>query len=244
MISQMTPAGASPARRARSTAASVCPSRSRTPSGRARSGKTWPGRRSWSARVAGSISAWIVRARSAAEMPVLPSTSRSTETVNAVSSRPATSGTMGPRPSASRRSPVIGAQTSPRPTVTIVLMWAAVTSSAAPTRSPSFSRSTSSTTMMSSPRARAARASSIVDSPAAMSASVSSGRGPPSPVTASNPRLAICPRTVLSLADPPTAERRAVVRWSEQVIRIPNEGRVAVDPRSRRADVDGRPLLP
>src|SRR5437763_1384780 len=43
MISQMTPAGTSPASRARSTAASVWPARTSTPPSRARSGKTWPG---------------------------------------------------------------------------------------------------------------------------------------------------------------------------------------------------------
>ena len=44
MISQMTPEGLSPARRARSTEASVWPARTSTPPLRARSGKTWPGR--------------------------------------------------------------------------------------------------------------------------------------------------------------------------------------------------------
>src|SRR3954466_6327619 len=44
MISQITPAGDNPARRARSTAASVWPRRSSTPPLRARSGKKWPGR--------------------------------------------------------------------------------------------------------------------------------------------------------------------------------------------------------
>ena len=43
MISQTTPAGISPASRARSTAASVWPARSSTPPRRARSGKMWPG---------------------------------------------------------------------------------------------------------------------------------------------------------------------------------------------------------
>ena len=43
MTSQTTPAGVRPARRARSTAASVWPVRSRTPPGFARSGNTWPG---------------------------------------------------------------------------------------------------------------------------------------------------------------------------------------------------------
>ena len=40
----MTPAGVRPARRARSTEASVWPARTRTPPRRARRGKTWPGR--------------------------------------------------------------------------------------------------------------------------------------------------------------------------------------------------------
>ncbi len=69
ITSQITAAGISPARRARSTPASVCPVRSSTPPGLAFSGKTWPGcTRSWgSAR--GSIATWIVWARSWAEMP-------------------------------------------------------------------------------------------------------------------------------------------------------------------------------
>src|ERR1035438_1173752 len=44
MISQITPEGSSPARRERSTDASVCPARTSTPPSRARRGKTWPGR--------------------------------------------------------------------------------------------------------------------------------------------------------------------------------------------------------
>ena len=71
MISQMTPAGASPASRARSTAASVWPARSSTPPGRARSGKTWPGIEMSSGSVSGAIAVVIVTARSAAEMPVV-----------------------------------------------------------------------------------------------------------------------------------------------------------------------------
>ena len=43
MISQITPEGFSPASRAMSTAASVCPARTSTPPSRARSGNTWPG---------------------------------------------------------------------------------------------------------------------------------------------------------------------------------------------------------
>ena len=71
MISQMTPAGARPASRARSTAASVWPARSSTPPGRARSGNTWPGIEMSSGRVSGSIAAVTVPQRSAAEMPVV-----------------------------------------------------------------------------------------------------------------------------------------------------------------------------
>ncbi len=43
MISQMTPIGRQPASWIKSTAASVWPARCKTPPGRARSGKTWPG---------------------------------------------------------------------------------------------------------------------------------------------------------------------------------------------------------
>ena len=86
MISQMTPAGWSPASRARSTDASVWPVRSRTPNGRARSGKTWPG---WT-RSPGSasrlIATWMVWARSAADTPVDTPSRASIETVNAVPS--------------------------------------------------------------------------------------------------------------------------------------------------------------
>ncbi len=62
--SQITPAGAKPASRARSTAASVWPARRSTPPGMARSGKMWPGRVRSSARVAGSTSVRTVTARS------------------------------------------------------------------------------------------------------------------------------------------------------------------------------------
>src|SRR5215217_6799063 len=55
MISHMTPAGFRPARRARSTAASVWPARCRTPPGRARSGKTCPGWTTASGPFVGSI---------------------------------------------------------------------------------------------------------------------------------------------------------------------------------------------
>ena len=87
MTSQMTPAGYSPASRARSTLASVCPTRCSTPPGRARRGKTWPGRRRSDGTVPGSIATWTVLARSRAEMPVVTPKrlAASTLTVNAVS---------------------------------------------------------------------------------------------------------------------------------------------------------------
>ena len=85
MTSQITPAGFSPASRARSTAASVWPVRSSTPPGLAFSGKHVAGLDEVARRARGSIATWIVRARSAALMPVVMPSRASTETVNAVS---------------------------------------------------------------------------------------------------------------------------------------------------------------
>jgi hypothetical protein len=85
MISQMTPAGESPAMRARSTAASVCPALARTPALRARNGNTCPGRTRSEGLVAGSIAASTVAARSAAEIPVVVRSFASMLTQKAVS---------------------------------------------------------------------------------------------------------------------------------------------------------------
>ena len=87
MISQITPDGLSPARRATSTAASVWPARTSTPPGRATSGKTWPGETRASGPLAASIATAMVRARSAALMPVVTPSRASIETVKAVSMR-------------------------------------------------------------------------------------------------------------------------------------------------------------
>ncbi len=76
MISQITPPGSKPAIRARSTAASVCPARTRTPPSRARSGNTCPGRARSRGRALGSIAVRMVCARSAAEIPVETPSSR------------------------------------------------------------------------------------------------------------------------------------------------------------------------
>ena len=70
MISQITPAGACPARRAMSTLASVWPQRTRNAGHlRATKGNMWPGETRSSRVVVGSTSACTVHARSAAEIP-------------------------------------------------------------------------------------------------------------------------------------------------------------------------------
>ena len=87
MISQMTPAGYNPASLARSTTASVCPARTRTPPGRALMGNTWPGRAMSSGFVAGLIIVFIVVALSWADIPVVTPCLASMETVKAVENR-------------------------------------------------------------------------------------------------------------------------------------------------------------
>src|SRR5262245_20273161 len=160
-ISQMTPAGANPARRARSTAPSVCPARTRTPPRRARSGKTWPGV-TMSADVAFARTAVrMVVARSTAEMPRPMPWRASTETVNAVPSGARFSLTIIGRPSWSQRFSVSDRQMSPRPYVAMKFTCSAVTRSAATQRSPSFSRSSSSIKMIMRPARSSASASSI-----------------------------------------------------------------------------------
>ena len=84
MISQQRPTSFSPARRIRSTVASVWPLRSSTPLSLASRGNMWPGRRKSSGLASGSTHFMAVRERSAAEMPVVVST-WSMETVKAVS---------------------------------------------------------------------------------------------------------------------------------------------------------------
>ena len=71
ITSQMTPAGVSPASRARSTAASVWPRRSSTSPSRARSGNIWPGRHRSDGRHDGSTAWRMVLLRSCAEIPVV-----------------------------------------------------------------------------------------------------------------------------------------------------------------------------
>jgi len=70
-ISTITPAGSSPARRAKSTAASVCPALLNTPPSRAFKGNMCPGLPSISGLMLGSTSAFTVLALSEAEIPVV-----------------------------------------------------------------------------------------------------------------------------------------------------------------------------
>ena len=135
--------------RARSTAASVCPARTRTPPFRAFSGNMWPGRARSDGRVLGSIAASTVAARSPAEMPVLVTPFASIGTQNAVSNRAVFCGDhlrAGPARRAALR--VIGMQIRPRPYFAMKLIASGVIFSAAMVRSPSFSRSSSSMTMI------------------------------------------------------------------------------------------------
>src|SRR6266850_2869810 len=145
--------------RARSTAASVWPARTNTPPGRARSGNVWPGRARSEGLVAGSIAASTVAARSPAEMPVLVVPLASIDTQNAVSKRELFCETISGTSRASSRSGVIGRQINPRPWRAMKLTASGVIFSAAIVRSPSFSRSSSSTTMIIRPARIAATAS-------------------------------------------------------------------------------------
>src|ERR1035437_7476879 len=146
MISQITPAGVSPARRARSTLASVCPARTSTPPSRARNGNMCPGRARSLARQAGSTVCRMVRVRSAAEIPVVTPSRASIDSQNAVPNMEVLVGLISGRRRESQRSGVSARQISPRPRTAMKLMISGVTFSAAIVRSPSFSRSSSSTT--------------------------------------------------------------------------------------------------
>ena len=146
MISQMTPAGTSPASRARSTAVSVCPARRSTPPGRAISGKRCPGETKSPGAVAGSISACTVFARSKALMPVVVPCRASTLWVKAVP-KGSVSDAGVVRLSSAARSAVMGAQMRPRAWVAMKVIASGVTWAAGSTRSPSFSRCSSSVTI-------------------------------------------------------------------------------------------------
>src|SRR6266571_1275482 len=145
MISHSTAAGCSPASCARSQQASVCPARTSTPPACAISGNTWPG---WtmSAGVALEEAATLmVCARSAADIPVVTPEAASMDTVKLVPCTERLRATIGRRLRRSACASVIGMQTNPRPNFAMKFIFSAVTNSAAKMRSPSFSRSSSST---------------------------------------------------------------------------------------------------
>src|SRR5581483_4674907 len=121
----------------------------------------WPGRLKSSGPVLRSMSARMVVARSAAEMPVLVPALASTETVNAVRWLSVLSATISGMRSSSSRAPTTGRQITPLVWRTMKAIPSGVIFSAAMIRSPSFSRSASSMTTTNSPRAMAATASSI-----------------------------------------------------------------------------------
>ncbi len=160
MISQITPEGLRPARRAMSTAASVWPVRTSTPPSRAISGKTWPGVTMSSGPLLGSMAAATVRARSGAEMPVVTPSRASIETVKAVWSREAFCCAISGSFNRSTRSRVSARQIRPRPCLAMKLIAAGVAICAGMMRSPSFSRLSSSTRM----NIRPLRASSMISS--------------------------------------------------------------------------------
>ena len=161
MISQITAAGVSPAILAKSTLPSVWPVRTKTPPSRARNGNTCPGL-TISADVAPvATAALIVVKRSWAEIPVETPSAASIETVKAVSYLEALCLTIMGIFNVSINLFAIGKQIKPRASTAIKLIISGVILSAAITKSPSFSRSSSSTRIISSPLAICSIASLI-----------------------------------------------------------------------------------
>ena len=103
-----------------------------------------------------------VRARSSALIPVRHD-EWSTGTVNGVWCGAVLRSTIGPSWSRAATSGMIGMHNCPRPCVIMNSIVSGVTFSAAAMKSPSFSRSSSSTTMMIRPSFRAWSASSIFE---------------------------------------------------------------------------------
>ncbi|MNT11129.1 hypothetical protein D3C72_1459940 [compost metagenome] len=120
----------------------------------------WPGLTISSALAPLAAATCTVRARSAAEMPVVTPSAASMETVNLVPKPEPLRGAISGSLSSSQRSRVIGMQIRPRAKRAMKLMCSALTHSEAMIRSPSFSRSSSSMRMTILP----ARMSSISSS--------------------------------------------------------------------------------
>ena len=154
-------------------AASVCPGRRSTPPALARNGTTCPGRDRSVEDVVGSASSRMVWVRSAAEMPVLTPARASTVTVYAVPRRSWLVWYIGGSSNRSASASVSGAQMNPEVWRTMKAISSGVARSAAKIRSPSFSRSASSTTTTARPTATSAIAHST---PARMIPSTARGR--------------------------------------------------------------------
>ena len=162
--SQITEAGSSPASCARSQPASVCPARTSTPPSRATIGKVWPGITKSDGLALRATAACTVRDRSCAEMPVVTPSAASIDIVNAVPFGLVLWCAICISPNWCARASVMVRQTRPRACVTMKLIASGVTWSAARMMSPSFSRSSSST----STTMRPARISSTISSTDAM----------------------------------------------------------------------------
>ena len=109
------------------------------------------------------MATWMVRARSAAEIPVLTPLRASIETVKAVSNGDSFLAAMRSRPSSSQRSGVSARQMRPPPSLRMKLIASGVTNWAAIVRSPSFSRLSSSQTTTILPWRMSSMASSMVE---------------------------------------------------------------------------------
>ena len=110
----------------------------------------------------GLTAALMVVARSAAEMPVVTPLAASMETQKAVSNLHSFRSAIMPRPSWLAFSWVRVMQIRPRPNLAMKLICSGVTSSAAMHKSPSFSRSSSSTRMIILPFFMSSMASGMV----------------------------------------------------------------------------------
>ena len=116
----------------------------------------WPGCTKSCAVAFLATAACTVIARSAAEIPVVTPSAASIDTVNAVEYLPPLRVAIGGNCRRSQRSLVSVKQIKPRPKRAIKLIASAVTKSLARTKSPSFSRSSSSTKMTIFPAAMSA----------------------------------------------------------------------------------------
>ena len=162
IISIRAAAGNRPARRAKSTAASVCPARCSTPRSCAYSGLMCPGRPNVSGVASGSASARMVLARSCMLTPVEHPSSLSTVTVKGVPEYRRVVVHLFGKPqlfAAFHRD--WHAEHATRAFLSMKFTCSGVIFSAATMRSPSFSRSSSSTTIMNLPSRKSSIASSM-----------------------------------------------------------------------------------